>query len=159
MWACFAIPHAVMIERIGERHASACRYKNEVPEGSRHSARRTHFWSNWGHSIIARNGVEKSSFLMPTMRRMSLVKAGARQRASNSDGFRQSAVSPVGCVCPPLVVSPRWFDIRYIGEVPFVIDSLCATRLADDRCRKQFYCNRLTMNVNSFACSDLSAQY
>ncbi len=35
--------HAVMIERIGERHASACRYKNDVPEGSRHSARLTHF--------------------------------------------------------------------------------------------------------------------
>ena len=36
--------HAVMLERIGERHASACRYKNTVPEGSRHSARRTYFW-------------------------------------------------------------------------------------------------------------------
>ncbi len=35
---------AVMSETIGERHASACRYKNEVPEGSRRSARRTHFW-------------------------------------------------------------------------------------------------------------------
>jgi len=33
-----------MSEEIGERHASACRYKNEVPEGSRRSARRTHFW-------------------------------------------------------------------------------------------------------------------
>ncbi len=32
-----------MSERIGERHASACRYKNEEPEGSRRSARRTHF--------------------------------------------------------------------------------------------------------------------
>ena len=28
-----AILHAVMSEGIGERHASACRYKNEVPEG------------------------------------------------------------------------------------------------------------------------------
>ena len=27
----------------GVRHASACRYKNEVPDGSRRSARRTHF--------------------------------------------------------------------------------------------------------------------
>ncbi len=36
---------AVMSERIGERHASACRYEDEVPEGSRHSARRTHFWT------------------------------------------------------------------------------------------------------------------
>ncbi len=35
---------AVMIERIGERHASACRYNDEAPEGSRRSARRTHFW-------------------------------------------------------------------------------------------------------------------
>jgi|GEM_PF-2502526 len=35
---------AVMIEKVGERHASACRYKDEVPEGSRRSARRTHFW-------------------------------------------------------------------------------------------------------------------
>ena len=26
---------AIMSEKIGERHASACRYKNEVPEGSR----------------------------------------------------------------------------------------------------------------------------
>ena len=34
----------VMIERIGERHASACRYKKDVPEGSRRSARQTHFW-------------------------------------------------------------------------------------------------------------------
>ena len=34
---------AVMSETIGERHASACRYKNEVPEGSRRSARRIHF--------------------------------------------------------------------------------------------------------------------
>jgi len=33
-----------MIEIIGERHASACRYKNDVPEGSRHSAHRTQFW-------------------------------------------------------------------------------------------------------------------
>ena len=37
------ILRAVMSETIGERHASACRYKNEVPEGSRRSARRTHF--------------------------------------------------------------------------------------------------------------------
>ena len=29
------ILHAVMSERIGERHVSACRYKYEVPEGSR----------------------------------------------------------------------------------------------------------------------------
>ena len=36
--------YAVMSVRIGERHASACRYKNEVPEGSRRSARLTHFW-------------------------------------------------------------------------------------------------------------------
>ena len=36
--------HAVVNERIGERHASACRYKNEVPDGSRRSVRRTHFW-------------------------------------------------------------------------------------------------------------------
>ena len=34
---------AVTRETIGERHASACRYKNEVPKGLRHSARRTHF--------------------------------------------------------------------------------------------------------------------
>ena len=32
-----------MSERIGERHASACRYKNEVPEGSRRSARQKLF--------------------------------------------------------------------------------------------------------------------
>ena len=34
---CFTIlmDGAVMSERIGERHASACRYKNEIPEGSR----------------------------------------------------------------------------------------------------------------------------
>ncbi len=31
-------------EWIGERHALACRYKNEIPLGSRHSARPTHFW-------------------------------------------------------------------------------------------------------------------
>ena len=37
------ILRVVMDETIGERHASACRYKNEVPEGSRRSARRTHF--------------------------------------------------------------------------------------------------------------------
>jgi hypothetical protein len=37
------ILHAVRIESIGERHASACRYKNKVPEGSRHSDRWTHF--------------------------------------------------------------------------------------------------------------------
>ena len=37
------ILRAVMSETIGERHASACRYKNEIPEGSRRSARRTHF--------------------------------------------------------------------------------------------------------------------
>ncbi len=36
--------HTAMSERIGERHASACRYENEIPEGSRSSARRTHFW-------------------------------------------------------------------------------------------------------------------
>ena len=30
-------PHAVVSERIGERHASACRYKKEVPEGSSRS--------------------------------------------------------------------------------------------------------------------------
>lgn len=34
---------AVMSARIGERHASACRYKGDVPEGLRRSARRTHF--------------------------------------------------------------------------------------------------------------------
>ena len=33
----------VKSETIGERHASACRYKNEVPEGSRRSVRRTYF--------------------------------------------------------------------------------------------------------------------
>jgi len=33
-----------MSERTGKRHASACRHKNQVPEGSRRSARRTHFW-------------------------------------------------------------------------------------------------------------------
>jgi len=44
MGVVLIILRAVMSERIGERHASACRYKNEVPEGSRHSARRTHFW-------------------------------------------------------------------------------------------------------------------
>ena len=33
-----------MSERIGERHTSACRYKNEVSEGSRRPARRTRFW-------------------------------------------------------------------------------------------------------------------
>ena len=32
-----------MCETIGERHASACRYKNAVPLGSRRSARRTQF--------------------------------------------------------------------------------------------------------------------
>ena len=32
-----------MCARIGERHASACRYKGNVPEGSRRSARRIHF--------------------------------------------------------------------------------------------------------------------
>ena len=37
------ILRAVMSDTIGERHASACRYKNEVPEGSRRSARPTHF--------------------------------------------------------------------------------------------------------------------
>jgi len=41
--ACIIL-RAVMSERIGERHASACRYKNEIPEGSRRSARRIHFW-------------------------------------------------------------------------------------------------------------------
>ena len=34
------ILQAVVRERIGERHASACRYKDEVPEGLRRSARR-----------------------------------------------------------------------------------------------------------------------
>jgi len=33
-----------MSGKIGERHASACRYKYDVPEGSRRSARRIHFW-------------------------------------------------------------------------------------------------------------------
>ena len=33
----------VISETIGERHASACRYKNEVLKGSRRPARRTHF--------------------------------------------------------------------------------------------------------------------
>ena len=32
-------------QELGERHASACRYKNEIPEGSRRYARRTHFLS------------------------------------------------------------------------------------------------------------------
>ena len=32
-----------MSDTIGERHASACRYKNEIPEGSRRSARQTRF--------------------------------------------------------------------------------------------------------------------
>ena len=32
-----------MSERTGERHASACRYESEIPEGSRRSARRIHF--------------------------------------------------------------------------------------------------------------------
>lgn len=32
------------IERIGERYASTCRYRNDVLESSRHSARRTHSW-------------------------------------------------------------------------------------------------------------------
>jgi len=38
------IVQAVKSDRIGERHASACRYKNEVPEGLRRSAHRSHFW-------------------------------------------------------------------------------------------------------------------
>jgi len=33
-----------MSEGIRARHSSACRYKNEIPEGLRRSARRTHFW-------------------------------------------------------------------------------------------------------------------
>ena len=37
------IPHAAMRETIRERHASACRYKNAIPGGSRRYARRTHF--------------------------------------------------------------------------------------------------------------------
>ena len=38
-----SILDAVELVLYGERHASACRYNNEVPEGSRRSARRTHF--------------------------------------------------------------------------------------------------------------------
>ena len=44
---------AVTRETIGERHASACRYKNEVPEGLRRSARRTHFWPRAGYPEAA----------------------------------------------------------------------------------------------------------
>lgn len=49
------ILHAVMLERIGERHASACRYKNEIPEGSRH---RTHCWSR--RTITLSNEIQKT---------------------------------------------------------------------------------------------------
>ena len=42
-WNSFIL-RAVMRETIGERHASACRYNNEVPEGLRRSARRNHLW-------------------------------------------------------------------------------------------------------------------
>gem|GEM_PF-5377671 len=41
-------------DKIGERHALACRYKKEVPEGCRRSARRTQFRPRevqWGCSI------------------------------------------------------------------------------------------------------------
>ena len=44
---------AVMNERIGERHASTCWYKNEVPEGLRRSARRTQFWPREVESMLA----------------------------------------------------------------------------------------------------------
>jgi len=47
------ILRAGMGERIGERHASACRYQNEVLEGSRRSARRTHFWPREGDIVVA----------------------------------------------------------------------------------------------------------
>lgn len=53
------------------------------------------------------------------------------------------------------VVAP---DVRDNGEVPFGIDSFCPTRVADDLCHERFYCNRFAMNVDSIACSDLSAQ-
>jgi hypothetical protein len=46
------ILHAVMLERIGERHASACRYKNEIPLGSRH---RTHCWSRRIYNAFKRD--------------------------------------------------------------------------------------------------------
>ena len=45
-----------MSETIGERHASACRYKNEVSESSRRSARQTHFWSREVNIHWAVNG-------------------------------------------------------------------------------------------------------
>ena len=41
--AISTILHAVKSDRIGERHASACRYKNDVPEGLRRSAHRSRF--------------------------------------------------------------------------------------------------------------------
>ena len=59
--------HAGMNVRNGERHASACRYKNEVPEGSRHSARRTHFWPRGVYTSPSRHGLIPlhASFLVP----------------------------------------------------------------------------------------------
>ena len=45
---------AVMNETIGERHASACRYKNKVPEGSRRSARSAHFLPRVLNRIVER---------------------------------------------------------------------------------------------------------
>ena len=55
-----------MSERIGERHASDCRYKtSDVPEGSRHSAHRTLFWPcviiRAGHLAIERERIEWSA--------------------------------------------------------------------------------------------------
>ncbi len=38
-----SMPDAVMRETIGDRQASACRYKIAIPGGSRRYARRTHF--------------------------------------------------------------------------------------------------------------------
>ena len=66
---------AVMSERIGERHASACRYEDEVPEGSRHSARWTHFcrrevysqgWP-WELNFIDCWQASRDGVILPTM--------------------------------------------------------------------------------------------
>ncbi len=50
-----------MARLIGERHASACRYENNVPEGSRHSARRTHFWPRENDFAVLRADTLQSS--------------------------------------------------------------------------------------------------
>ena len=95
------ILHAVMIERIGERHASACRYKNEVPEGSRRSARRKHFWP--GEVQVDRIDTPSSSRLSRKISRSiaSSFSRGSAVPASSALSPRsQSIEAYLRCLAP-----------------------------------------------------------